>query len=304
MQRTVFPVQNYNLAATLGCGQAFRWRTEGQAWAGVVHGRWVQLSQPNPDTLHATTTAPEPDFTGLRRYLRLDEDFAAQLASFPDDAPLRAAVAHCRGLRLLRQEPWECLASFILSSTKQIPQIQQCVELLCQRYGETVPTPPGHEPRFSFPSPARLAACTEMELRECKIGFRAKYLRAAAQRVSRGDLPLATLSQLPLAVARAQLMECPGVGRKIAECALLFSLGFDAAFPIDVWVERALRQLYFPRRRPMRPRLEHFAATYFGPHAGLAQQYLFHYLRTRPASDDGPPPTQRRRKTHGARRRS
>lgn len=251
-------------------------------------------------TVEAATAEPQTDWRWLTDYLRLADDHAAALASFPDDEPMRTATKHCRGLRLLRQEPWECLASFILSSTKQIVQIEQCVALLCERYGEPLEpsrgaglrpgvfqkensNAPGQRPalqHYSFPMPARIAAASEAELRECKMGFRAKYLLDAARRVSSGQLDLAALPGLPLHEARAALMECHGVGRKIADCVLLFSLGFDEAFPIDVWVERALHQLYFPKRRVKRARLERFATTHFGPHAGLAQQYLFHYLRT------------------------
>ncbi|MFM2081553.1 MAG: hypothetical protein RL380_244, partial [Verrucomicrobiota bacterium] len=185
-------------------------------------------------------------------------------------------VRACRGLRLLRQEPWECLASFILSSTKQIVQIRQIVELLCERFGE-----PLGAGKFTFPSAIRLAACTEAELRACKMGFRAPYLLAAAKAASEGKLDLTALQHLELAEARAKLVELPGVGRKIADCALLFSHGFDAAFPIDVWVMKALRELYFPKRKPSAKRLEKFANSHFGPHAGWAQQYLFHYMRTK-----------------------
>ncbi len=279
MARNEFPVQDYDLAATLTSGQAFRWRLNGGAWEGVIHGRWVRLRQ-GDSTIEAVTAEPQADWGWLINYLRLTDDHAAALASFPDDEPMRAATAHCHGLRLLRQEPWECLASFILSSTKQIVQIQQCVELLCARYGGPVAALAEAGPRFGFPVPSRIAAASEAELRECKVGFRAGYLLDAARRVDSGRLNLAALPDLPLEQARAALMECHGVGRKIADCALLFSLGFDTAFPIDVWVERALRQLYFPGRRVKRARIERFAATHFGPHAGLAQQFLFHYLRT------------------------
>lgn len=302
-----FPVRNYDLAATLTSGQAFRWRRVALGvWEGVVAGRWVRLEQApssgaetsNSTFIEATTALPQSDWLWLTRYLRLHEDHARAVASFPDDEPLRAAVAHCPGLRLLRQDPWECLASFILSSTKQIVQIQQCVELLCERFGQPVSSGTSAECRqssphqvtalgrdattmhFSFPAAERIATATEAALRGCKIGFRAKYLLAAARMVTSGELNLTTLQGLPLEAAREELMRCPGVGRKIADCTLLFSCGFDAAFPIDVWVERALQQLYFPRRRVKRARLERFAATHFGPHAGLAQQYLFHYLRT------------------------
>ena len=113
------------------------------------------------------------------------------------------------------------------------------------------------------------------------MGFRAPYLLAAARQIANGKFDLERLRHLPLADARGELMKLRGVGGKIADCVLLFAYGFDGAFPVDVWVERALRKLYFPRRRVSDKRLRHFAATHFGPHAGYAQQYLFHYMRTK-----------------------
>jgi N-glycosylase/DNA lyase len=183
-------------------------------------------------------------------------------------------------LRLLRQEQWECLASFILSSTKQIVQIQQIVAVLCERFGAPVVVPAGSDPWFAFPSAKRLAECTESELRECKMGFRAPYLLAAAKMVDGGELDLQALENRTAAEARTELIKVPGVGRKIADCVLLFAYGFQEAFPIDVWVMKALRELYFPKRRVKPPRLIAFSETYFGPNAGYAQQYLFHYMRT------------------------
>src|SRR6185436_5387141 len=135
---------------------------------------------------------------------------------FPDDPPMRDAVAACRGLRLLRQEPWECLASFICSSTKQIVQIRQIVARLCERFGEPVRVPPGEAPAFAFPGAERIAAATEAELRSCLMGFRAPYLKATAQAVVSGAVPLERLGTMPVDDARSMLMELPGVGRKIA----------------------------------------------------------------------------------------
>jgi N-glycosylase/DNA lyase len=243
----------------------------------------------------------------------------AVLKTFPDDAPMRNAVAACRGLRILRQDPWECLASFILSSTKQIVQIRQIVALLCERFGEPIARPavtpsinfvaadvsPLHliqsnvradsrrllrfggsglnknHLSYSFPTPQCIAAATEAELRACKMGFRAPHLLAAARQIADGQFDLERPRHLSQAEARKELMKLRGVGGKIADCVLLFAYGFDGAFPVDVWVERALRELYFPRRRVSAKRLQHFAATHFGPHAGYAQQYLFHYMRTK-----------------------
>jgi len=278
--RAAFPLRDYDLAATLNGGQAFRWQRVNDAWEGIVAGRWVRL-RTAADCMQAETITPPGDWRWLVDHLRLDEDLSAILATFPDDEPMRAAVRDCRGLRLLRQDPWECLASFILSSTKQIVQIQQCVGLLCRRFGEPVTVPDGSEPRFAFPGPARVAAAAEAELRACKLGFRAPYLRGTALRVVRGELDLEHLHSRPTDAARAALMECPGVGRKIADCVLLFAYGRQDAFPVDVWVLRALRELYFPRRRPGPARLRRFTQTHFGPFAGYAQQYLFHHIRAR-----------------------
>jgi N-glycosylase/DNA lyase len=314
-------VRDYDLAVTLDSGQVFRWRrgADGSSarfnsWTGVVGKHQVRLTQTG-DGILAETARPVKNWNWLRDFLQTEIELETILKTFPDDAPMRNAVAACRGLRVLRQDPWECLASFILSSTKQIVQIRQIVALLCERFGEptiptqagwAVPCPPPDEVNapiqqqspgahgvtrpaklveegeiYSFPSPQRIAAAGEAELRACKMGFRAPHLLAAARQIADGKFDLELPRRLPLAEARAELMKLRGVGGKIADCVLLFAYGFDAAFPVDVWVERALRQLYFPRRRVAEKRLRHFAATHFGPHAGYAQQYLFHYMRTK-----------------------
>jgi N-glycosylase/DNA lyase len=321
----LLPVRDYDLAATLDSGQVFRWRQQNGSWTGIIGRRRVRLTQTR-DGIHAETAQPVKDWTWLCDYLQIEIELEAILKNFPDDEPMSDAVTACRGLRVLRQEPWECLASFILSSTKQIVQIRQIVSLLCRRFGEPLirpsafaalrrdksatfsppgqgeethsrtseifsPTPPGglggasnsdeNDLFYSFPTAERIAAADEAELRACKMGFRAPHLLAAARQIAGGKFDLEQPRQLPLAEAREELMRLRGVGDKIADCVLLFAHGFDSAFPVDVWVERALRQLYFPRRRVSDKRLRHFAATHFGPHAGYAQQYLFHYMRTK-----------------------
>ncbi|MEI6389569.1 MAG: DNA glycosylase [Verrucomicrobiota bacterium] len=274
----VFPVRDYDLTTTLTCGQAFRWeRCEG-GWTGVIGRRWVWLHA-DQFSITAETAEPVADWGWLADYLQLELDLSAVLRTFPDEAPMRAAVAACRGLRLLRQDPWECVASFILSSTKQICQIRQIVSLLCERYGDPLPVLPTHAPAHAFPSPARLARATEAELRACKMGFRAPYLLGTARTIASGHLDLTRLQPLSVEAARSELMKLPGVGRKIADCVLLFAYGFQPAFPLDVWVMKALRELYFPRRRVSVQRLHRFAGAHFGPNAGYAQQYLFHYAR-------------------------
>ena len=301
--QATFPVRDYDLAATLNSGQAFRWNFHNGSWHGVIANRWVRL-RADESLITAETAAPVSDWTWLTDYLQLDLDLNKVFATFPDDEPMRAAVSACRGLRLLRQEPWECLASFILSSTKQIVQIRQIVALLCERFGEplvrtrstasltfpaenetrwnaSLPGSAAHDLFHSFPTPEKIAATSEAELRACKMGFRAPHLLNAARQIAEGKLDLERLRQLSYAEAREELMKLRGVGGKIADCVLLFAYGFDGAFPVDVWVERALQRLYFPRRRASDKRLRRFAATHFGPHAGYAQQYLFHYMRTK-----------------------
>jgi N-glycosylase/DNA lyase len=316
--QAILPVRDYDLAATLSCGQAFRWEQRGEAWEGVIGQRWVRLcarpegilanaffsgekrgpitkGQERPEgfypakrqdgfrascnsTLRALDKV-DPEWAWLADYLQTGVDLDEILATFPDDEPMQAAVARCRGLRLLRQDPWECLASFILSSTKQIVQIRQIIDRLCRRFGDPVPVPEGHAPAFAFPAAARLAGCDEAALRDCRMGFRAPYLLETARRVAAGAVRPDRWRDLPLEQARAELLTLPGVGRKIADCVLLFAGGFSRAFPVDVWVMKALRQLYFPKRRPAPRRLRAFADAHFGPNGGLAQQYLFRYMR-------------------------
>lgn len=277
---TRLPVRDYNLAATMTSGQVFGWEQIADEWVGVVGGRWVRLRQ-ETDAIIVRTAAPQCEWSWLKEFLQSDVELRAVLATFPKDDPhLRAAVAACHGLRLLRQDRWECLASFILSSTKQIVQIRQIVRTLSERYGAEVTVPAGQPPMFAFPTAQRMATLPEAELRECKMGFRAPYLLGTARRIVAGEFVPESLRQLPIAEARAKLMALPGVGEKIADCVLLFSYGFPTAFPVDVWVARALSTFYYRGRAVKPERLRRFADKHFGPHAGYAQQYLFHHIRT------------------------
>ena len=277
-RQTRLPIRDYNLEETLRSGQAFRWRQVDGGWEGVLGSRWVRLSH-TPEAILAQTAEPVREWDWLRRYLQTDVSLQGVLQSFPDDEPMRRSVAACRGLRLLRQDPWECLAGFILSSNKQILQIEQMVAELCRRFGNPLVVPAGHAQAFSFPSPERLAQAQESELRACRLGYRAPYLLATSKQVAAGAMDLDALAAQTVDQARAALLQLPGVGPKIADCVLLFACGFAEVFPVDVWIHKALRQLYFPGQQPSRRRLQDFTATYFGAQAGYAQQYPFHYVR-------------------------
>lgn len=276
----ILPVRDYDLDATLASGQVFGWERGERSWSGVVRGRFVEISQKR-NAIVAHVSEEQVDWDWLKQFLQTDVNLAEIIATFPeDDEHLRAAVKACSGLRLLRQEPWECLASFILSSTKQIVQIRQIVRALRERYGGQVAARNDGSPVFAFPTPERLAALTEADLRACKMGFRAPYLLSAARRVASGEIDLAKIGWKSLPEARDELVRLNGVGEKIADCVLLFAYGFPTAFPVDVWVRRVLIQFYF-RGRQVRPeRLRRFILKHFGPNAGYAQQYLFHHVRT------------------------
>jgi N-glycosylase/DNA lyase len=226
LAQTEFPVKNYDLALTLASGQTFRWRRNGDAWEGIIGSRWVRLRQ-EPNCIRAETAGQEEDWQWLRHYLQIEVEMEPILAAFPDDPPMREAVTACPGLRLLRQEPWECLASFICSSSKQIVQIEQIVGLLCGKFGPALAVPPGMSGWGAFPTVERLAAASEEELRECKLGFRAPYLLGTARKLAAGEVDLSRLGRLPLEEARVALLTLPGVGIKIADCVLLFAYGFQ-----------------------------------------------------------------------------
>ncbi|RME92097.1 MAG: hypothetical protein D6766_10665, partial [Verrucomicrobia bacterium] len=267
-------VAEYSLELTLDCGQAFGWTPVAGGWEAVIMGRWVRLERRGA-WLEARLAEPVAGWDWLESYLRLGDDLAAVRRALPaEDRALQTALASCRGLHLLRQEPWECLAAFILSANKQIGQIRRMVATLSQRFGEPVAGPLREREGGwrAFPSPERLAARSEAELRACGLGFRAPRLLAVARAVAEGRFDPWRLPELSLGEARERLLALPGVGPKVADCVLLFAGGFDEVFPLDVWTLRVLREAYFGGKRVPLRRLAAFAAGHFGAHAGYAQQ--------------------------------
>jgi N-glycosylase/DNA lyase len=268
-----------DLDATLSSGQAFSWQRGGNGcWLGWIAG------QPCVATLEAGVLyifGGGLNEAEVAHYFGIDVEMEKIFASFPADDPwLARARAFAPGLRILRQEPWETLCNFICSSLKQIVQIAQINRDLRAAFGPRLR--PGEH---AFPDAARLAKATEAELRACKLGFRAKHLFTAARQVAAGEVSLGHVAALPTAEARAELMRLRGVGEKVANCVLLFAYGRLEAFPIDVWVERVLRELYFRNRRKVRPgAMRLFSQRHFGPNGGYAQQFLFHWIRNDPTA--------------------
>lgn len=267
----VADIKNLDLDQTLDCGQSFRWRRlEDASWEGVAFGRYCRLSLEHGGLVFHGT--PLQEFEAVwRDYFDLTRDYCAVKKLLGSDETMAKAIAFAPGLRVLRQEPWEALCTFILSQNNNIPRIKGLVERLCETFGAEVPAPPGHLPLRSFPSAKTLADLEVEDLAPVRAGFRAKYILDAARRVASGQLLLEPLYTMELEEARIALRTIHGVGPKVAECALLYGFGRVECMPVDVWIRRALDYLY-PEGMPGA----------FAPVAGLAQQYLFHYVRHAP----------------------
>jgi N-glycosylase/DNA lyase len=275
---------DFDLALTLDSGQTFHWESLGGGFVGAIGERAVYVEQRGSVLKIRGGGTPSPALGtnalpgAVARYFSLDHPLAEICAGLPNDIAMQSAAAYCRGLRIMRQPLWECLATFICSSMKQVAHIRQMSLKLRKRFGFGLGIL-GTE-IFTFPAAEILANAAEKELRACGLGYRAKNLLATAQRVASGAADLEAWRVLRDDELRTRLCELPGVGAKVANCVMLFAYERLRAFPIDVWVERVLREKYFPRRRKFHPgELQKFSARHFGEHGGYAQQYLFHHAR-------------------------
>ena len=276
---------DFDLEKTLDSGQVFHWEKEDSGYLGAIGDKPAYVEQRGDQLFFAGVTAA----TGAK-YFSLDHPLSEICAAFPKDTAMSSATKFCRGLRIIRQPAWECLATFICSSMKQVAHIRQISLALRKRFGTRTAIYGSHV--YLFPGAARLAQSSEKELQKCALGYRAKNLLATARRVATGDANLESWRELSDDELRTRLCELPGVGAKVANCVMLFAYERLRAFPIDVWIERVLRQRYFPRKRKVTAQqLRAFCDTYFGEHGGYAQQYLFHHARKTARSE-----SERRRK--------
>jgi N-glycosylase/DNA lyase len=291
---TEVPATDFDLAITLDSGQVFHWQRFGRGFVGMIADLPIYVEQ-RGDVLRASQVGCKLDRLNrssfartVRHYFALDHPLAEICRSLPCDPIMDAAREFCWGLRIIRQPKWECLATFICSSMKQVVHIRQISLALRKRFGHTRAVNPAKE-RFAaaetrvlheFPSAERLAEASESELRGCALGYRAKNLLGTARLVAGGRVDLEKLSNLSDAELGKVLCTLPGVGAKVANCVMLFAYERLRAFPIDVWIERVLRQTYLPKTRKLNAaRLRMFTEKYFGEHGGYAQQYLFHFAR-------------------------
>lgn len=265
---------DFDLEKTLNCGQVFHWEKHGpDSFIGTI-GQQPAIVRQTGGTLRFSG----PHRQTIEHYFSLDHPLEEICASFPRDPTMTAATNFCHGLRLIRQPKWECLASFICSSMKQVAHIRQMSLALRRNFGRGAVI--ADTQVYEFPEPEVVAAASETELRGCALGYRAKNLRATAARVAQGEANLEEWSSFDDGELQRRLCALPGVGVKVANCVMLFAYERTRAFPIDVWIGRVLREQYFARRRKVTPkRLIEFSRQYFGPHGGYAQQYLFHHAR-------------------------
>jgi N-glycosylase/DNA lyase len=284
MKLTEIPAADFDLGMTLDSGQVFHWEKVGNGFIGTIGDRAVYVEQ-RGDVLklckkECTLDGLKPSSfaRSVANYFALDHPLAEICASFPDDPIMNTARTFCRGLRIIRQPKWECLATFICSSMKQVAHIRQISLALRNRFGDQRKI--DNHVVYTFPSAQRIARASEQKLRKCALGYRATNLLATARLVAAGTADLEAWSALSDADLREKLCALPGVGAKVANCVMLFAYERLRAFPVDVWMERVLRQEYFSRKKKITPeRLREFSETYFGERGGYAQQYLFHHAR-------------------------
>ena len=272
------PAPLLDLAATVDGGQSFRWWPEDGGYRGVLDDRLLRLSKSGAAlAIEPLDGLPAGDLTdGVARYLDLGFDLDALRARHLTDSHLLQAMKRHRGLRVLRQDPWETLVAFICSSTSSIPRIKRDVASLARTYGHRVGS--GTDD-FSFPGPSTLANAPEADLRELGLGFRAPFVIGAAQAVDTGRLALPELRAAPYYEARAALTDLRGVGEKIADCVLAFSLDKGEAVPVDRWVRRALVEWYGMPPNMNNSNAALWARRRFGADGAYVGQYLFHGRR-------------------------
>jgi N-glycosylase/DNA lyase len=255
-------IAEMNLAQTLDCGQAFRWEEkQNGVWLGVAFGKYLEIEIKDSVIILYNTT--EEDFNNIWcDYFDFERDYGKIITEISSNEILKKASEFGKGIRVLNQEPWETLCSFIISQNNNIKRIKGIIARLCENFGEDMGG------FYTFPTAQKIASLTLEDLSVLRSGFRAKYILDAAKKVANGEILLETLKDLPIDEARAELMKIKGVGPKVADCALLFSHRHISAFPKDVWIKRAMEVLFGGE-------LPKEAEKY----AGIVQQYIFFYAR-------------------------
>lgn len=272
-------VKDFHPDHTFDNGQCFRWNREPDgSYTGVALGRVANIEYKG-ETLIMNNVPPGDYRAVWKDYLDLDRDYRAIKRMFSEKDPsMRNAVEYGGGMRILRQDKWETLISFILSQNNNIARIKKCVEGLCTAHGRPLGTYRGRM-YYAFPTPAVLAKLNPEELDVCRLGYRAKYIVETAKQVAEdGGKTLYSMDRASAKEAYEYLLSLSGVGPKVANCIMLFSMGKYESFPLDVWIKRVMHQVYDIEEGNVR-KMQEYAAAHFGEYGGVAQQYLFYYAR-------------------------
>lgn len=269
-------VRDFDLVHIFECGQCFRWiREEDNSYTGVAKGKVVNVSNKNGAIEIINSTLD--DFINIWfEYFDLGRDYSQIKKLLAKDDIMKKAIEFGHGIRILKQDTWEALISFIISANNRIPMIMKVVSSISNMYGEELLF--NGKKYYSFPDVKKLACSGVEELSACKGGFRCKYIVEAATLINKGIIDLQGISKLRTEDARDLLKNFPGVGNKVADCTLLYSGTKQNVFPTDVWVKRVMEELYFNREASLKE-IQEFAGSYFGELSGFAQQYLFYFAR-------------------------
>ena len=273
----IYDAKDFNVQQIFECGQCFHFDKIGEMdYVTVAYGKALRISQKNSIvTLHNTNISEYNEI--WKKYLDMDTDYG-QIKRWllEKDDRLKESISEKYGIRILRQEFHEMLMSFIISQNKQIPHIKQIVAAISEKYGSFAGEIKGKK-YYNFPTTRQINEISEDDYRILKTGFRAPYLKSASDHMEKG-LCAESLANMSYEDAKARLLEIKGVGDKVANCVLLFGLGYRNAFPVDVWVKRIMEQVYFHKDTPKETIMK-FALENFGEYGGYAQQYLFYYAR-------------------------
>lgn len=268
---------DFKLRHIFDCGQTFRFgENPDGSYSGAAGSRALKISERGNDiVLHGIS---ESEFTGFwHDYFDLGRDYGKIKKTLSEnDDIMRRASEYGFGIRILNQDLWEMIISFIISASNNIPRIKGIIDRLCRNFGDKLEYM--GEEYFSFPAPERLAQLSETELSVIRAGFRDKYILDAARRISCGETSLEYIRSLPTPEAKAELMKIKGVGNKVSDCILLFGLGRADSFPVDVWIKRIMEYCYFKRESSI-GEVSELAREKFGVLGGYAQQYLFFWAR-------------------------
>lgn len=265
---------DFSVKDTLGSGQCFRWTLREGRMCGTAFGRYVEVAQDGENvTIYGAGTADEEVL--WRRYFDLDRDYGSIRKQVIETEPrLCDAAAFAAGVHVLAQEPWEALCSFVISQNNHIPRIRGIIRRLCLHYGERADGweyAANPEDAMTFPTAEALSKASEEQLRALGCGYRAGYLAALSRSVAEGRIDLDAIAQAATPEARKILLTIRGVGPKVAECVLLYGFGRMECFPVDVWIRRALETEFTDATALME-----------SEYAGIAQQYIFEYIRQYP----------------------